>query len=150
MTYRDQVLEIEPLGAEFVPDAERHGSPRALFGVWFSANAEIATWMVGLLTISLYGTSLRGAIFGIVAGNVLGFALLGILSTFGPRYGLPQMVVSRLAFGWRGNALPAGLSFLAGVGWFAINTVFGAYALPSVPGMDYVLSPALMLYLLHI
>ncbi|GAC1502690.1 MAG: cytosine permease [Vulcanimicrobiaceae bacterium] len=147
MTYRDRVLEIEPLGAEFVPPQERHGSPRALFGVWFSANAEIATWMVGLLTVSLYGTSMRGAIFGIIAGNVLGFALLGILSTFGPRYGLPQMVASRLAFGWSGNALPAGLSFLAGVGWFAINTVFGAYALQSVTGIDYFLSLLLMLSL---
>lgn len=147
MAYKDQVLEIEPLGTEFVPLEERHGSPRALFGLWFSANAEIATWMVGLFCVALYGTSLRGAIFGIIVGNVLGFGLLGILSTFGPRYGVPQMVASRLAFGWIGNALPAALSFLAGVGWFAINTVFGAYALQSVTGLNFFLSLALMLVL---
>ena len=45
-----------------------------------------------------------GAIAGIVIGNVFGFGLLGVLSTFGPRYGVPQMVASRLAFGWYGNA----------------------------------------------
>lgn len=146
-TYKDQVLEVEPLGTEYVLDEQRHGDARSLFGVWFSANAEIATWMVGLFTIALYGTSLRDAIIGIAAGNILGFGLLGVLSTFGPRYGVPQMVASRLAFGWNGNALPAGLSFLAGVGWFAINTVFGAYALQSVTGLNYFLSLALMLVL---
>lgn len=147
MAYKDRVLEVEPLGTEFVPEQERHGTPRALFGLWFSANAEIATWMVGLFTVALYGTSLRGAIAGIIIGNLTGFGLLGILSTFGPRYGLPQMVASRLAFGWSGNALPAALSFLAGVGWFAINTVFGAYALQSVSGLNYFLSLVLMLAL---
>ncbi|GAC1360454.1 MAG: cytosine permease [Vulcanimicrobiaceae bacterium] len=145
--YKDRVLEIEPLGTDFVPLADRHGSARSLFGLWFSANAEIATWMVGLFTVALYGTSLRGAVAGIIIGNILGFGLLGVLSTFGPRYGVPQMVASRLAFGWTGNALPAALSFLAGVGWFAINTVFGAYALQSVTGLNYFLSLMLMIVL---
>lgn len=145
--YRDQVLEVEPTGIEYVRPEQRHGNARQLFGLWFSANAEIATWMVGLLTVALYGTSLRGAIFGIVAGNLIGFALLGVLATFGPRYGVPQMVASRLAFGRYGNALPATLSFLAGVGWFAINTVFGAYALQTISGWPYGLSLGLMLFL---
>ena len=147
MAYKDQVLQVEPLGTEFVPEDERHGGPRSLFGLWFSANAEIATWMVGLFTVALYGTSLRGAIAGIIIGNIIGFGLLGALSTFGPRYGIPQMVASRLAFGWSGNAVPAALGFLAGVGWFAINTVFGAYALESVTGLNYELSLLLMLTL---
>ena len=145
--YRDQVLEIEPTGIEPVGDAQRHGSPRDLFGVWFSANAEIATWMVGVFVTSLYGTDLRSAIVGIVLGNVAGFGLLGILGTFGPRYGVPQMVASRLAFGRTGNAAPAGLSFLAGIGWFAINTVFGAYALQTIAGIGYFVGLAIMLVL---
>ncbi|MDP9110840.1 MAG: cytosine permease [Candidatus Eremiobacteraeota bacterium] len=145
--YRDQVLEVEPTGIEYVRPEQRHGNARQLFGLWFSANAEIATWMVGLLTVALYGTSLRGAILGIVAGNLIGFALLGVLATFGPRYGVPQMVASRLAFGRYGNALPSTLSFLAGVGWFAINTVFGSYALQTITGWPYALSLGLMLFL---
>ena len=145
--YRDQVLQVEPTGIEYVRPEQRHGRARHLFGLWFSANAEIATWTVGVLAIALYGTSLRGAIVGLVAGNVIGFALLGVLATFGPRYGVPQMVASRLAFGRYGNALPAALSFLAGVGWFAINTVFGAYALQSITGWPYAVSVGLMLFL---
>lgn len=143
--YRDQVLEVEPTGIEFVTAEQRHGSPRELFGLWFSANAEIATWMVGVFAAALYGTSLRGAALGLLVGNLLGFALLGVLATFGPRYGVPQMVASRLAFGRYGNAFPAGLSFLAGVGWFAINTVFGAYALETITHLPYPFALALML-----
>ena len=143
--YRDQVLEVEPTGIEYVTPAQRHGSARALFGLWFSANAEIATWMVGLFAVALYGTSLRGAAIGIIIGNLAGFALLGVLATFGPRYGVPQMVASRLAFGRYANALPAVLSFLAGVGWFAINTVFGAYALQTIAHLPYAAALAFML-----
>lgn len=143
--YRDQVLEVEPTGIEFVRRNQRHGSPRHLFGLWFSANAEIATWMVGVFAVALYSAALPGAAFGLVIGNVLGFALLGVLATFGPRYGVPQMVASRLAFGRYGNAFPAALSFLAGVGWFAINTVFGAYALQTITHFPYGLALALML-----
>jgi purine-cytosine permease-like protein len=40
------------------------------------------------------------------------------------------MVLSRLGFGYWGNALPAGLnSVTAGIGWFAVNSVSGALAL---------------------
>jgi nucleobase:cation symporter-1, NCS1 family len=43
------------------------------------------------------------------------------------------MVLSRLAFGYRGNALPAGrMSITAGVGWFATNSVSGAFALSTL------------------
>ena len=143
--YRDQVLEVEPTGIEPVTAQQRHGSPRALFGVWFSANAEIATWMVGVTICALYGTSLRGAAVGIIAGNVLGYAILGTLAAFGPKYGVPQMIASRMAFGRYANAVPATLSFLAGVGWFAINTIFGAYALQTIAHLAF--GPALALML---
>lgn len=145
--YRDQVLAVEPTGIEYIPDDQRHGNPRSLFGLWFSANAEIATWMVGVFAVALYGTSLAGAAAGLIVGNIVGFALLGILGTFGPRYGVPQMVASRLAFGRYGNALPAALSFLAGVGWFAINSVFGAYALQTITNLPYAFALGLMLLL---
>lgn len=145
--YREQVLTVEPTGIEHIPESERHGKPWHLFGVWFSANAEIATWMVGLIIAATYGTSLRSAAAGIVLGNVAGFAVLGVLASMGPRLGVPQMVAGRLAFGRSGNVFPAGLSFLAGVGWFAINSVFGAYALQTIAGWPYLAALAVMLTL---
>ena len=147
MIYRDQVLVVEPIGIEPVADASRHGRARDLFGVWFSANAEIATWMVGVFIAALFGADLRSATLGIVIGSVLGFAILGVLATIGPRYGVPQMVASRLAFGKRGNMAPAALSFLAGVGWFTINTIFGAYALQTIAHLAYGVALGIMLLL---
>jgi NCS1 nucleoside transporter family len=59
-----------------------------------------------------------------------------VLSGRGPRYGVPQMVLSRIAFGWFGNALPAGLNaVIAGIGWFAVNSVSGAFALNALTSM---------------
>lgn len=147
MIYKDQVLVVEPTGIEPVSVPARHGRARELFGVWFSANAEIATWMVGVFIAALFGADLRSATLGIVLGNLLGFAILGILATFGPRYGVPQMLASRLAFGKRGNVAPATLSFLAGVGWFTINTIFGAYALQTIAHIGYGFALGIMLVL---
>ena len=55
-----------------------------------------------------------------------------MLSARGPLHGVPQMVLGRMAFGFKGNAVPAVLmSVTAGVGWFATNSVSGAFALGS-------------------
>jgi nucleobase:cation symporter-1, NCS1 family len=147
LIYKDQVLVVEPTGIETVPAASRHGRASDLFGVWFSANAEIATWMVGVFIAAIFGADLRSATLGIILGNLFGFAILGVLATFGPRYGVPQMLASRLAFGKRGNIAPAALSFLAGVGWFTINTIFGAYALQTIAHISYGVALAIMLVL---
>jgi NCS1 family nucleobase:cation symporter-1 len=46
------------------------------------------------------------------------------------------MVLSRIGFGYRGNILPAGLNaVVAGVGWFAVNSVSGALALATLTGL---------------
>jgi NCS1 family nucleobase:cation symporter-1 len=71
---------------------------------------------------------------------MLGSITLGILSTSGPRYGVPQMVLSRRGFGYWGNVLPAGVNALvAGIGWFAVNSVSGALALNALTHMPEVL-----------
>lgn len=127
--YGASVVAVEPHGLDAIDARERHGTPRDLFFLWFGANAETATFAIGILSVALYGTSLRGAALGLLIGNALGYAVVGLLSRMGPRYGLPQMVASRLAFGRDGNVLPAVLAFLAGVGWFAVDSVFGAQAL---------------------
>lgn len=80
-----------------------------------------------------------------MAGNVLAYAIVGLLSRGGPRFGVPQMVISRRAFGRDGNVVPAVLAFLAGVGWFAIDSVFGAQALGALAHLGYPLALALVL-----
>jgi NCS1 nucleoside transporter family len=128
--YGEAVAAIEPGGAEFIPLAERHGRPTRLFWTWMSPNFEFATVFVGVLAVGVFGLGFGQAVASIVLGSVLGAVAHGVLSARGPKYGVPQMVMSRLGFGYWGNALPAGLNSLtAGVGWFAVNSVSGALAL---------------------
>ena len=63
-----------------------------------------------------------------------------MLSARGPEHGVPQMVLSRLGFGYRGNILPAGLnSITAGIGWFAVNSVSGTFALNTLTHLPKIL-----------
>ncbi len=76
------------------------------------------------------------AVVGIVVGTGLGALAHYFLSARGPLHGVPQMVLGRMAFGFKGNAVPAVLmSVTAGVGWFATNSVSGAYALAALFGI---------------
>ena len=138
-TYGDKIIAVEPGGAEFIPLNERHGRPLQLFWTWTSPNMEFATVFVGLLGI-LLGLSFWETFLAIVIGTTLGSITQGILSTSGPQYGVPQMVLSRRGFGYWGNALPAGInSVVAGIGWFAVNSVSGALALNALTHLPEVL-----------
>jgi NCS1 nucleoside transporter family len=138
-TYGDKIIAVEPGGAEFIPLNERHGHPLQLFWTWTSPNMEFATVFVGMLGI-LLGLSFWATFLAIVIGTLLGSITQGILSTSGPRFGVPQMVLSRRGFGYWGNALPAGInSVVAGIGWFAVNSVSGALALNALTHMPEVL-----------
>lgn len=132
-TYGDKVIAVEPGGAEFIPLNERHGRPLQLFWTWTSPNMEFATIFVGLLGVWGLGLSFWATVLAIVIGTLLGSITQGLLSTPGPQYGVPQMVLSRLGFGFWGNALPAGINaVVAGIGWFAVNSVSGTLALNSL------------------
>jgi NCS1 nucleoside transporter family len=139
-TYGTRVLEVEPGGAEFIPLNERHGKPLQLFWTWTSPNMEFATIFVGVLAVAAFGLGFWAAALAIILGSGIGGITQGILSMRGPRFGVPQMVLSRLGFGYWGNALPAGLNAVtAGIGWFAVNSVSGALALSVLTHMPQVL-----------
>ncbi|MCW2689321.1 MAG: cytosine permease [Mycobacterium sp.] len=135
-TYRDRIVAVEPGGNEFIAEADRHGHPRQLFWTWTSPNLEFATVFVGVLAVAVYGMNFWQAVAGIVIGTGLGALAHYFLSARGPLHGVPQMVLGRLAFGFKGNAVPAILmSVTAGVGWFATNSVSGAFALSTLFGI---------------
>ena len=139
-TYGDKVIAVEPGGAEFIPLNERHGRPLQLFWTWTSPNMEFATIFVGVLAVAAFGLGFWEAVLAVVLGSALGGITHGILSARGPRFGVPQMVLSRLGFGYWGNILPAGLnSVTAGIGWFAVNSVSGALALNTLTHLPQVL-----------
>ncbi|WP_445166084.1 purine-cytosine permease family protein [Mycolicibacterium sp. Dal123E01] len=132
-TYRDKLVAVEPGGNEFIAHADRHGHPRQLFWTWTSPNLEFATIFVGVLAVAVYGMTFWQAVAGIVIGTGLGAIAHYFLSARGPLHGVPQMVLGRMAFGFKGNAVPSVLmSVTAGVGWFATNSVSGAFALATL------------------
>ena len=127
--YGEAVAAVEPGGVEYITAAERHGRPGQLFWTWASPNFEFATVYVGVLPIVLYGGGFWPTALGLLLGTALGSVTHGVLSTFGPRYGVAQLVQSRAAFGFAGNLLPAILNTLtSGAGWVAVNSVSGAFA----------------------
>jgi NCS1 nucleoside transporter family len=128
--YGSKTLAVEPGGVEHIPDSARHGRPINLLWTWSSPNLEFATIAVGIIGPLFFGLSFGQSVAAIVLGTVLGSVTQGVLSSWGPQHGLAQMILSRTGFGFLGNALPAGLnSVIAGIGWFAVNSISGALAL---------------------
>jgi NCS1 family nucleobase:cation symporter-1 len=139
-SYGTSVMSVEPGGAEFIPLNERHGRPLQLFWTWTSPNMEFATIFVGVLAVAEFGLGFWAAVLALALGSAIGGITQGILSLRGPKYGVPQMVLSRLGFGYWGNILPAGLNAVtAGIGWFAVNSVSGALALNVLTHLPQVL-----------
>ena len=135
-SYRNKIVAVEPGGNEFIAEEDRHGKPSQLFWTWTSPNLEFATIFVGVLAVAVYGMTFWQAVAGIIIGTGLGAAAHYLLSARAPLHGVPQMVLGRMAFGFKGNALPAALmSVTAGVGWYATNSVSGAYALSALFGI---------------
>ncbi|HEY6796746.1 MAG TPA: cytosine permease [Kineosporiaceae bacterium] len=134
--YGAKVAAVEPGGAEFIPLVERHGTPLNLLWTWTSPNLEFATVFLGVLAVAAFGQSFPAAVVAIVLGTAAGSVSHGVLSARGPELGVAQMIVGRVPFGFSGNALPAGLNaVVAGIGWFAVNSVSGAFALNALFGV---------------
>src|SRR5579872_1963629 len=131
--YGERVATVEPGGVEFISHTERHGKPIQMFWTWLSPNLEFATVFVGVLGVAIFGLSFWETAVAILLGSALGSLTHFVLSSWGPKFGVPMMVESRGAFGFLGNILPAGLNGLTGsIGWFIVNSVSGAFALQAL------------------
>jgi nucleobase:cation symporter-1, NCS1 family len=131
--YGARVATVEPGGVEYIALKERHGKPSDLLPVWLSPNLEFATVFIGVIAVAFSGLNLWQAALAIILGTGLGAISHAFLSSWGPKFGVPMMVISRGAFSFLGNILPAGLNGLtASFGWFIVNSVSGAFALQAL------------------
>jgi len=147
--YGEKVATVEPGGVEFISHTERHGKPIHLFWTWLSPNLEFATVFVGVLGVAIFGLSFWETAVAIIVGTALGSATHFVLSTWGPKFGVPMMVESRGAFGFLGNILPAGLNaFTGSIGWFIVNSVSGAFALQALGGLANLTLPFWLTFLI--
>jgi NCS1 nucleoside transporter family len=113
--------QYDGLGINPVPIKNRTSGQLDQFFIWAGANVAPINWVLGSIGIQL-GLSLIETLLIIVVGNLLGCALFGAISLMGHRTGVPQMVLSRLAFGRRGAYIPTFMQVLMPMGWVAMNT----------------------------
>jgi NCS1 family nucleobase:cation symporter-1 len=122
---------IELHGIEVIAESERKGLPRDLFWPWFASNISVLGVSYGAFTLG-FGVSFSQAVIAGVVGIVVSFALCGVIALAGKRGSAPTMVLSRAAFGVRGNRLPAALSWLLTVGWETVLVVLATLATATV------------------
>ncbi|WIY04811.1 cytosine permease [Amycolatopsis mongoliensis] len=124
-------LKVETNGLDVIDDAERRGRPRQLFWPWFGANVSVLGLSYGSFTLG-FGISFWQALVAGVAGILFSFLLCGFIAIAGKRGSAPTMLLSRAAFGVRGNRLPSAISWLLTVGWETVLTALATLATSTV------------------
>lgn len=104
-------LGVEQRGIERVLPDERTDTGMSKIGtLWLSANMTVSTFAIGALAQPVFDLGFVDTALTIVFVNILGILPVCFFSTFGPRLGLRQMVLSRYFFGYYGvklSKLPA-------------------------------------------
>ncbi len=116
MSTAPDVRTVERQGTDVIAESDRKGTPRGLFWPWFAANVSVLGLSYGSFVLG-FGISLLQATVVSVVGVAFSFLLCGIVAIAGKRGSAPTMVLSRAAFGVRGNRLPSFLSWVLTVGW---------------------------------
>jgi NCS1 family nucleobase:cation symporter-1 len=140
MPSREGDLSIEGHGMDPIPTASRYGSVARVFTVWFTPNLVPAAFFLGTLAAaSFIGLGFWTSIAAIIVGNLVGSVVVGLLATMGPRTGMAQMPLARLAYG-KSIVVPGLLNWLSCIGWDGINSVFGAAAISILTGLPFIVS----------
>jgi purine-cytosine permease-like protein len=124
-------LQVEMNGINVIAENERKGHPRDLFWPWFAANVSVLGLSYGAFELN-FGISFWQALVVGVAGIVLSFLACGFIAVAGKRGSAPTMVLSRAAFGVRGNKLPTVISWLLTVGWETVLVILATLATATV------------------
>lgn len=109
-------MQLELNGTNVIDESERKGSPSSLFWPWCGANVSLLALSYGAFFLG-FGISFYQATIAAFLGTVLSFLLVGFSSLAGKKSNAPTMVLSRAAFGVKGNLVPGALSYLIFVGW---------------------------------
>ncbi|MGY4766992.1 purine-cytosine permease family protein [Kribbella sp. CWNU-51] len=126
-----RALSVESNGLNVIAEAERKGRPAQLFWPWFAANVSVLGISYGAFTLA-FGISFWQAVIAGLIGIVFSFLLCGLIALAGKRGSAPTMVLSRAAFGVRGNKLPSLVSWLLTVGWETVLTILATLATATV------------------
>ncbi|KAF3764526.1 cytosine-purine permease [Cryphonectria parasitica EP155] len=124
---------VEKRGIERVPSHERTDTSMSKIGtLWMSANMTVSSFAIGALAQPVFKLGFVDTALTVVFFNFLGILPVCFFSTFGPKFGLRQMVLSRFFFGYYGVKLIALFNVLACLGWSAVNVIVGAQLLAAI------------------
>lgn len=138
MPSREGDMTIEGHGIDPIPESARYGSINRVFTVWFTPNLVPAAFFIGLLAAADFlQVGFTTGLLAIIVGNLVGSALVGLMSQMGPVTGMAQLPLARLAYG-KSIIVPGLLNWLSCIGWDGINSVFGAAALSILTGLPFV------------
>ncbi|MBU6147020.1 MAG: cytosine permease [Actinomycetales bacterium] len=124
-------LQVEVNGINVIPEAERHGTPRSLFWPWATASISLFNVSIAGLLVA-FGMGFLATALAAAVGIIASFFLVGQISLAGKRASAPTMVISRAAFGVRGNSVPTFISYLTLVGWEIVAVVTTVMAATTV------------------
>ncbi|WP_338675221.1 cytosine permease [Streptomyces sp. SCSIO 30461] len=124
-------IRLETHGLDVIGDAERKGTPRTLFWPWFAANISVLGMSYGAFALD-FGISFAQALAAGVLGITVSFLLCGFVAVAGKRGSAPTMVLSRAAFGVRGNRLPSVVAWMLTLGWETVLIVLATLATATV------------------
>jgi len=125
------MAKLELNGTNFIKESERGGSVRSLFWPWAAGNVSLLALSYGSFFLG-FGISFWQATWAAIIGTVASFVLVGISSLAGKRANAPTMILSRAAFGVKGNILPGLLSYLIFVGWETVLVSLATLATETV------------------
>ncbi|WP_405592959.1 purine-cytosine permease family protein [Streptomyces sp. NBC_01190] len=128
---QDRPFQVETHGLDVITESERKGSPRTLFWPWFGANVSVFGLSYGAFALG-FGISFWQALVASVIGIVFSFLLCGFVAVAGKRGSAPTMVLSRAAYGVRGNRLPSAISWMLTVGWETVLVALASLATATV------------------
>ena len=97
---------VEARGIERVPEDERTDKTVWKVGtMWLAANMVVSSFAIGVLAIPLFQLGFSDSCLTIFFINFLGVMPVCFFSTFGPQFGMRQMILSRYFFGYYGVKL---------------------------------------------
>lgn len=124
-------LGVETTGIEIIDEAERTATPRDLFWPWFAANVSVFGISYAAFVLG-FGISFWQAVLVTIVGIVVSFALCGIIAIAGKRGSAPTMVLSRAAFGVKGQKVPGVISWLVSIGWETFLAILAVLATATI------------------
>ncbi|WP_431679521.1 purine-cytosine permease family protein [Kitasatospora sp. KL5] len=109
---------------------------RAQFALWANLGVSLIGFQsaVTVLVVSGHQLSFAAAVTAIIAGTVIGTAMLGVAALIGARTGAPAMAMLRGLFGTRLSYVPTVLNILQCIGWGVFELIVIAGGAQTVAG----------------